>query len=219
MKKQHNDQKKGERALDPGLVPYARYQVEWRQAVPRKGSAFERMAVYAVGRLKGSELADDSLRSVFVNILKVPADVVDLFLNPALRDLLEHGTGALRREPGGCAPEDSPIRAFELTEVGRGLLKTGSMPCAEKTKQAAFLVDLRNGTIRRDRKNLHPMDEAMEGRYAPFARFPQEAMERFVRENELAEGSVSDLRSASEPELVFGYDSDKRKKKKGESRK
>ena len=218
MKKQ-NSQKKDERGLESGLVPYARYQVEWRQSVPRKGSAFERMAVYAVDRLKGSELADDSLRTVFGNILKVPDDVVDLFLDPALRDLLEHGTGALRCERDGRTPEDSPIRSFELTDIGRELLKTGSMPCAEKTRQAAYLVDLRNGTIHRDRRNLHPMDEATESRYASLVQFPQEAMERFVRDNELEEGSVSDLRNTLEPELVVGYDSDRRKKKKGGNRK
>lgn len=218
MKKQ-NSQKKDERGLESGLVPYARYQVEWRQSVPRKGSAFERMAVYAVDRLKGSELADDSLRTVFGNILKVPDDVVDLFLDPALRDLLEHGTGALRCERDGRTPEDSPIRSFELTDIGRELLKTGSMPCAEKTRQAAYLVDLRNGTIHRDRRNLHPMDEATESRYASLVQFPQEAMERFVRDNELEDGFISDLRSMFEPELVVGYDSDRRKKKKGRNRK
>ena len=218
MKKQ-NSQKKDERGLESGLVPYARYQVEWRQSVPRKGSAFERMAVYAVDRLKGSELADDSLRTVFGNILKVPDDVVDLFLDPALRDLLEHGTGALRCERDGRTPEDSPIRSFELTDIGRELLKTGSMPCAEKTRQAAYLVDLRNGTIHRDRRNLHPMDEATESRYASLVQFPQEAMERFVRDNELEDGFISDLRNMFEPELVVGYDSDRRKKKKGRNRK
>lgn len=218
MKKQ-NSQKKDEHGLESGRVPYARYQVEWRQSVPRKGSAFERMAVYAVDRLKGSELADDSLRTVFGNILKVPDDVVDLFLDPALRDLLEHGTGALRCERDGRTPEDSPIRSFELTDIGRELLKTGSMPCAEKTRQAAYLVDLRNGTIHRDRRNLHPMDEATESRYASLVQFPQEAMERFVRDNELEDGFISDLRNMFEPELVVGYDSDRRKKKKGRNRK
>lgn len=217
--KQHNSEKKEEAGLRSGLVPYARYQVEWRQAVPRKGSAFERMAVYAVDRLKGSELADDSLRTVFVSILKVPEDVVDSFLNPALRDLLEHGTGALRREQDGRAPEDSPIRSFELTEVGRELLRTGTMPCAEKTRQATYLVDLRSGSIHRDRMNLPPMDEATANRYAARVRFPREAMERFVRDNEIEEGTISDLRNTSEPELVVGYDSDRRKKKKGGSRK
>ena len=217
--KHQNDQKKEDGGLEPGQVPYARYQVEWSQSVPRKGSAFERMAVYAVDRLKDTELADDSLRTVFVNVLKVPDDVVDLFLDPALRDLLENGTGALRCERDGRPPEDSPIRSFELTDVGRELLRTGSMPCAKKTRQAAYLVDLRNGTIHRDRRNLHPMDEATESRYAPLVRFPQEAMERFVRDNELEEGSVSDLRNTFEPELVVGYDSDRRKKKKGGNRK
>lgn len=218
--KHNQNQKREDKGRESGLVPYARYQVEWRQLVPRKGSAFERMAVYAIDRLKGSELVDDSLRTVFVNLLKVPDDVVDRFLNPALRDLLEHGTGALRRESDGRNPEDSPIRSFGLTEVGRELLRTGSMPSAEKTKRAAFLVDLRNGTVLRDRGNLHPMNEAMASQYAPLARFPLEAVERFVRENELEEGSVSELRNASsEPELVFGSDRSKQKKKKGENRK
>ena len=133
--------------------------------------------------------------------------------------MLEYGTGALRLEHDGRAPEDSPIRHFELSDVGRELLRTGSIPCAEKVKQAAYLVDLRNGTVHRDRSNLRRMDEATENRYAPLVHFPQEAMERFVRENEIEDGSVSDLRSTSEPELVFGYDSDKRKKKKGGNRK
>lgn len=217
--KHNQSQKRENKGLESGLVPYARYQVEWRQAVPRKGSAFERMAVYAVDRLKDSELADDSLRTVFVNVLKVPDEVVDTFLDPALRDLLEYGTGALRLEQDGRAPEDSPIRHFELSDVGRELLGTGSMPCAEKMKQAAYLVDLRNGTVHRDRSNLRRMDEASASRYVSLVRFPQEAMERFVRENEIEDGSVSDLRSTSEPELVTGYDSDKRKKKKGGNRK
>ena len=217
--KHNQNQKRENKVLESGFVPYARYQVEWHQVVPRKGSAFERMAVFAVDRLKDSELADDSLRTVFVNVLKVSDEVVDTFLDPALRDLLEYGTGALRLEHDGRAPEDSPIRHFELSDVGRELLRTGSIPCAEKVKQAAYLVDLRNGTVHRDRSNLRRMDEATENRYAPLVHFPQEAMERFVRENEIEDGSVSDLRSTSEPELVFGYDSDKRKKKKGGNRK
>ena len=217
--KYNQNQKRENKGLESGFVPYARYQVEWHQVVPRKGSAFERMAVFAVDRLKDSELADDSLRTVFVNVLKVSDEVVDTFLDPALRDLLEYGTGALRLEHDGRAPEDSPIRHFELSDVGRELLRTGSIPCAEKVKQAAYLVDLRNGTVHRDRSNLRQMDEATENRYAPLVHFPQEAMERFVRENEIEDGSVSDLRSTSEPELVFGYDSDKRKKKKGGNRK
>lgn len=219
MKKRHHRQKNETSASESGLVPYARYQVAWSQKVPRKGSAFERMAVYAVDRLRDSELADDSLRSVFVNILKVPEEVVNLFLNPALRDLLEHGTGALRWNPDGRAPEDSPIRSFELSDVGRELLRTGSMPSAEKTKQAAYLVDLRNGAICRDRRNLHPMDEATENRYAPLVQFPQEAMERYVLDNELAEGAVSNLMSTSEPELVLGYDNTTRKKQRRGNRK
>ena len=212
--KHHDNQKKSDGGLESGQVPYVRYHVQWRQAVPRKGSAFERMALYAVDRLKDSELAGDSLRNVFVNILKVPDETVDLFLHPALRGLLEYGTGALRREGDVRNPEDAPIRAFELTDVGRGLLRTGSMPCAEKSREAAYLVDLRDNSIHYDRKNLHPMDEAGESKYASLVQFPQEAMERFVRDHELEEGTVMELKNILEPELVFGYDSDKRKKKK-----
>lgn len=126
-------------------LPVEEYFLTVSIAKPRKPTAFEWMIVFIVDKYRESEINSSSLRDIFNVVLGV--NDVDVFLNQAVDELTSASLNILVRNDGADDPLASPISAFELTDAGHELVKTGQLPGTPQNKSKRLYYDFINQEV------------------------------------------------------------------------
>lgn len=126
-------------------LPVEEYSLTVTIAKPRKPTTFEWMIVFIVDKYRESEINSSSLRDIFNAVLGV--NDVDVFLTQAVDELTSASLNILVLNDGAEDPLASPISAFELTDAGHELVKTGQLPSAPQNKSKRLYYDFINQEV------------------------------------------------------------------------
>ena len=126
-------------------LPVEEYSLTVTIAKPRKPTVFERMIVFIIDKYSKSEINSSSLREIFNSVLGL--NNVDIFLSQAVDELTSASLNILVQNDDFNDPLDSPISAFELTEAGNELVKTGQLPSYPQNTKKRLYYDFINQEV------------------------------------------------------------------------